>query len=320
MLTTYIHKPCRNQPSACCTTDLEDDCILSPHSAYVTVSLKAGSQSWGCVAMAGLEMHQIVDLERYPIDQLDSPRGASLVDSCRAALDDNALCALPGFVFPTVVAKMARQAEALLATSYRYDAPRMAYYPDGKEWPSDHPRAIEHSCRYHQALNYQIPNDSLVRTVYLWPQLSEFVRLVLGYETLFRSDCPHLALTVQFAGDGDQNGWHFDGNDAVFSLLLQEPSAGGAFEYAPYIRSSSEENYEAVARVVADPDTHAVRPPISAGTFTLFKGDLSLHRVAPVAGDRRRIIALFSYDREPGQVFPQYYIEELHGYQQGVCA
>ncbi len=270
--------------------------------------------------MVGLEMHQIVDLERYPINQLDSRRGEALIAACKEALESKALCTMPGFVFPDVVAEMARRVQALLPTAYRYDAPRMAYYPDGKEWPSDHPRSIEHPCRYHQTLNYQIPNDSLVRKIYLWPQLSEFVRQVLGYETLFRSDCPHLALTVQFAGDGDQNGWHYDGNDAVFSLLLQEPSAGGEFEYAPYIRSSSEENYEAVACVVADPDTHAVRPQISAGTFTLFKGDLSLHRVAPIAGGKRRIIALFSFDREPGQVFPQYYIEELHGYEQGLCA
>ena len=32
----------------------------------------------------------------------------------------------------------------------------------------------------------------------------------------------------------------------VFSLLLQASEAGGQFEYAPFIRSESEENYAAV--------------------------------------------------------------------------
>jgi hypothetical protein len=48
------------------------------------------------------------------------------------------------------------------------------------------------------------------------------------------------------------------------------------------------------------------------GNLTVFKGDLSVHRVTPVTGEKRRIVALFSYDRNPGTTFPQDYIEELH--------
>jgi len=42
--------------------------------------------------------------------------------------------------------------------------------------------------------------------------------------------------------------------------------------------------------------------------------DLSLHRVRPVVGERKRkrIVALFSYDRDPGMVFDQSYVDELH--------
>ena len=55
----------------------------------------------------------------------------------------------------------------------------------------------------------------------------------------------------------------------------------------------------------------ARRPALAPGSFTLFKGDLSLHRVSEIEGEHRRIIALFSYDRRPDQVFEQSYIEEL---------
>ena len=36
-------------------------------------------------------------------------------------------------------------------------------------------------------------------------------------------------------GAGDELGWHFDANDGVVSLMLQEAGAGGAFEFAPFV-------------------------------------------------------------------------------------
>ena len=100
----------------------------------------------------------------------------------------------------------------------------------------------------------------------------------------------------------------------VFSLLLQEPEAGGVFEYAPFLRGQDDENYSGVARVVANPQHEAQRPAMGLGDFNVFMGDLSLHRVTPVRGARDRIVALFCYDQRPGQVFDQSYIEELKGY------
>jgi hypothetical protein len=54
-----------------------------------------------------------------------------------------------------------------------------------------------------------------------------------------------------------------------------------------------------------EPDT-AVRPAMAAGTFALFKGRRSCHRVSPVGPTSRpRMIALFSYDEQPDMVFPE---------------
>ena len=44
---------------------------------------------------------------------------------------------------------------------------------------------------------------------------------------------PLINVTVTYMGDGDQQGWHFDDNDFVVSLLLQRPDQGGEFEYVP---------------------------------------------------------------------------------------
>ena len=105
---------------------------------------------------------------------------------------------------------------------------------------------------------------------------------------------------------------YYDQNDGVVTILLQESDLGGHFEYAPYIRSADDERYEAVARLFAEPDNVAQRPPMKAGTFALFKGSLSLHHVMPVGVTRQpRIIVLLSYDQRPDQVFGQRYIDHL---------
>lgn len=120
-----------------------------------------------------------------------------------------------------------------------------------------------------------------------------------------------LALTARVAGEGDTDAWHYDTNDIVFSILLQAPTSGGEFEYVPYLRSEHSENYAAVAALFSEPRELAQRPGLSPGDLNLFRGDLSMHRVTPVDGGRRRILALFGYDREPGMTFEQSYIDEL---------
>ena len=99
--------------------------------------------------------------------------------------------------------------------------------------------------------------------------------------------------------------------EIVSPQICTVPEGGGEFEYAPYIRSHDDENFDGVNGVVDDPQDNAQRPGMGLGDFNVFMGDLSLHRVTPVVGARRRIVALFCYDRDPGMVFDQSYIEEL---------
>lgn len=261
--------------------------------------------------MAAIE--QIIDLESYPVDRPDLPRYRDLLARGRTALERSALFAMPQFLHAEAVPRMAAELERLLPQSTRYERPRNAYtlVETDNDWPREHPRNLMHPCSYNQVLNYQISNDSALRQVYYWQPLTDFLRILCGYDSFFRSDCPHLALSAKIAGPGDTDGWHYDSNDVVFSLLLQAPEAGGQFEYAPFIRSETEENYADVTRLCQDPQRYARRPAMAPGDLTVFKGDLSMHRVTPVEGGRRRIVALFCYDRNPGTTFDQWYIEEL---------
>ena len=260
-----------------------------------------------------IEINQIIDLERYPIDRPEDSRYRRLLEQGQEMLRSQSLFTMPGFVRAERVVPMAKELLELRSQSVRYDRPRNAYDygSENQDWPEDHPRKQVHPCAYNQILNYQISNDSQLKDIYYWQPLTEFLRRLCGYDAFYRVECPYLALTSKIAGEGDTDGWHYDSNDVVFSLLLQAPDAGGQFEYSPNIRSENEENYAAVAELFADPDRHALRPAMAEGDFNIFRGDLSMHRVTAVEGQRNRVVALFCYDRNPGMRYQQWYIEQL---------
>jgi hypothetical protein len=269
-------------------------------------------------------VNQLIDLDRYPIDQLESDAGHDLINICHNNLSTQAITSLPEFIRPSAISKMAEEAQGLIDQAHRYDQPRAAFYehpnhhhraPDGDDWSML--RSKRHPNRYYQILNYQIPNNSNLRAIYLWPKLTEFVRRVLDVDNLYPSVCPHLALTMKVAFEGDLDGWHYDPNDGVITLMLQPSESGGEFEYAPYIRNEQEENYSGVKRLFDSPGNEAQRISLEAGTLTLFNGRYSMHRVRPIGPTKQpRIVAIFSYDQRPDMVFSQDYVDMLRSFPQ----
>jgi hypothetical protein len=256
-------------------------------------------------------LSDIVDLTRYPLHEADSPVVAALLREGRETLAADALFTMPGFVLPQASEAMAAELEARVPMAPRYEVEREIYAYEPETGAADHPRNARHACRYHQVLNHQISNESPLRRVFIWEPLREFLRRLMGYETFHRSECPHLALTAKVAGPGDTDGWHYDGNDVVFSVLLRQPGAGGLFEYAPNLRSEGDENWDGLAAVLAGRNDTVRRASLAVGDLNVFQGDRTLHRVTPVEGDTWRIVGLFCYDREPGTNFGEAYIEEL---------
>jgi len=263
--------------------------------------------------MAGPQ--DLVDLDRYPIDRPESAEGAALVARLRRDLDETALALLPGFLRPEAVAGMAAEASALAPGAHYRDKLRTPYgWMDNAGFPEDHPRRALHKNRGGTLTRDMFAEAGPILSLYLWDPLTELVRRALGFEALFRSDDRWLSLEVHVEGEGDQLAWHYDTNDGVVSLLLQEPDRGGRFEYVPFIRDEEDENYAEVARVFSGTSTLVRQPPMAAGTFVLFRGRRSLHHVSPVGRTAKpRLIALFSYDRRPGMVFPEATVRSVIG-------
>ena len=257
------------------------------------------------------DLADVVDLERYPIVDLRTAAAERLVRQSQADVDESGLCLLPGFLRPEAVETMVSEAESSRASAFFKDYLFPVYYDreaaESTDLPAGHPRR-HRSPNTCGAIGYDMfPLDSPIRQLYESPSLTSFLSAVLRRDVYPCAD-PLIGLVLSVTGDGQELGWHFDGNDFVVSLMLRPSGQGGEFEYAPHIRSPEDENYDAVSRVLGGSRDDVISVALQPGTLALFRGQRSLHRVAPVAGPRERLIALFSYDSQPDMV----YSDEVH--------
>lgn len=254
-----------------------------------------------------MHLAQMLDLERYPITAIGQSVGRTLVAECHRRLEEHSICLLPGFIRAGALQALIDESATLAPEAYRTDRLRTPYsWRCNTGFPPDHPRSALHPNRLGGILGRQFPQEALLRRLYEWSPLTEFVRQVLGFETLYPCVDPHVSFTIHVMEEKDELAWHFDTNDGVVSLLLEQADTGGDFECAPYIRSEDDENYAAVTRLFRGDTSLCVRPDMPRGTFVLFNGRRSCHRVTPVGPTRRpRTIAIFSYDEQPGMVFDE---------------
>jgi hypothetical protein len=240
----------------------------------------------------------LVDLERWPIADLDAPAARAVVAAARHELETTGLCLLPGFLTERARHAMAAEVEARVAEAYRRDV----WFGLGTGYRGTSASADGRSCRYAMralACDRLDPAGPL-RTLFGWDGLTALIGALIG-ERLYPSADPLASLSVTILEPGDEHGWHYDENDVVISLLLQSAKSGGHFELLPGCRDQADAR-AVEDRVLAGETGGLVRPAVDAGTLSLFRGRRSLHHVSPVEHGRR-LIALFSYDRRPGMVF-----------------
>ena len=254
-----------------------------------------------------MSARDLVNTDLYPIDSPSDDRRAALIARCRAELAEHALCLLPHFIRPERLARMIEEMRALESQRLHLERAGTVYpWMDNSGFPEDHPRSTLFISRFDYLITDRVPETSLIRQLFYWDPLTEFVRECLGFETLYRSACPTESIQCNYMREGDVLSWHFDTNDGVVSLLLDCADQGGHFQVAPYVREEGDEHYDLVARAF-DLDPEVVRQPeMRPGTFVLFNGRRSVHRVSLVGKTSRpRMVVLYSYDRHPGMVFTQ---------------
>ncbi|MEM7124482.1 MAG: 2OG-Fe(II) oxygenase, partial [Pseudomonadota bacterium] len=251
-------------------------------------------------------MHDILDLDRYPLDQPGSEGYATLVERCRRALDTDGLFNLDGLVRESVLdGIVAEVAPYLRDYAFTHSRRHNIYFlPEVDGLPRSHPALTEFDTVNHTVCADQIP-ESMVCRIYEWPPLAAFLADVMEKPVLYTMADPLARANVMAYHDGEALNWHFDRSEFTTTLLLQAPDAGGDFQYRQGLRSDSDPNYDGVANLLEGRDRAVTTLPLAPGTLNVFKGKNTAHRVTPVEGDRDRIIAVFSYYEDAGVMFSE---------------
>ena len=225
----------------------------------------------------------------------------SFVPEGRAQMQATGACEIPAFVRPEALPAFTDDARRLAPQAHRSGGLGTVYlgFPD-ESFPGDHPQQWLGQYDVGAVAYDLFPDDSPMRRLYEWPELTRFVAAILGLDEIYPYADPLGALNLAVMTDADQLQWHFDQTDFVVSLAVQDADTGGDFEVAPKIRTGDEEHYDEVARVLAGERDRIVTLPMTPGTLLVFAGRYSLHRVSPIGGDTPRLVGLFGYDTKPG--------------------
>jgi hypothetical protein len=243
---------------------------------------------------------ELVDLDRYPLFDLDGPLAASVIANARTQLADVGFVELEGFVHPAGVAQLVNDAEQLAGRAHHSVGVGTAYLElPPADLPDDHPRRWKGRFGVQVVAYDVIPHLSPLRRLYESDRVLELIARIVGEQTLYRYGDPFGALNLAVMGDDDELQWHFDQTDFVVSLAIQSASTGGDFEVAPFVRAEGRDAYNEVAAVLNG--THVgvelvTTVAMNPGTLLVFMGRNSVHRVSPISGNRLRHVGLLAYD------------------------
>ena len=257
-------------------------------------------------------MNQLLDLERFPLDDLASALGQTLIERCQQELVDRGTFSLAGFIRPQVLAQCVAEVQPVFeAAAFMHKRSHNVYFKDSiAGLPADHPALRRFETAGLTICADQIPGSAVCR-IYEWPPLVNFLAIAMGKTRLFPMADPLARANVMAYRTGEAINWHFDRSEFTTTILLQSPEGGGEFQYRSDLRSEGNPNYDGVARFLADPASEVQMLPQAPGTLTVFKGKYAAHRVTPVEGARVRIVAVYSYYERSGVLFSE---EERRGF------
>ncbi|MFC5143531.1 hypothetical protein [Streptomyces aureoversilis] len=251
------------------------------------------------------EVESLIDLDGYPVHELDRGAGRAMVEAARRTFDDTSLVVLDGFLRPAAVRRITEQSLADAARQgYRFTGSNNVYL--GTEPTAGRSAELDRTYTKTTPAFDRIDSTSPLKALYGWEPLAQFIEAVVG-RPVHRSADPLGAVTVHLHHDGDEQDWHFDVSEYTVVLHLHAPQAGGVLQYVPRSRTQLTQNHRALREIAAGRRHALTRDlPTVPGTFVLHAGRVSMHRVTPVHGPDPRISATLSYNISPGLRLNEY--------------
>ena len=235
------------------------------------------------------------------------------VAQARADLAATGAAVLPAFVDQATVDTMLAEVEPALTQAFFKPKVHNVYLvADDPALPDDHPRNAKVTTTS-ATLAYDLVPDGALRQLYLLQGFRDGLASILSFEALHPYADPLAGLNVLTYPTGAETGWHFDNANFVVTLMLRPAEAGGDYQYLPFSRSDTDEGFKAVSRMLAGDTDGLLSLHQSAGDLVIFRGRHTRHRVTPVASGQPRIVAVFSYDPEPGKMLHEETRRKFYG-------
>lgn len=252
-------------------------------------------------------LEKVVDLDRYPLDELNSAAGQRLSKEINQIFYQEGLAVLEGFIRPQALAEAVKEVTSLMPLAHHQHVVGNAYLSSiDVSLPEDHAQRLTDSTQLGAIANDQVSEDSLIKQVYLLPEVTQFIQGIIDRGPIYKYACALSSFNYTVMQAGDKLRWHFDQSDFVVSIPIQAAGVGGDFEYVKNIRSATDENFAAVKKLLLGDMTGVQKAVTPAGSLVLFQGRYTIHRVTQVQGNIPRLGALLSYANQPDIVGTDY--------------
>ena len=132
--------------------------------------------------------------------------------------------------------------ESISKIEYAYFNPKehnVYLKPGDNSFPKDHPRNINVFSSKGCITDDIISKQSPLRVIYNSLIFKHFISVVTGQEKLFPYEDKLSSINIHYARKGEELGWHFDNSSFAITLMINDVSIGGEFEYTKPLRGSS---------------------------------------------------------------------------------
>ena len=261
-----------------------------------------------------IDINQIINLEKYPINDIGSLKYKELTNYTRKQLNEDGCCVLHNFIKPDSIRRMKDEVDRNLSKIYFTSDKHNPYFTkDDKTLHEKHPKRI-FSVRQSGYLNSNdLEKDSDLNKFYDLEEMLKFVSDSLEVFPLYTWADPLGKNPYSVMHTDHYFPWHFDGNEFTLSVLIQKAEKGGFFEYAPDIRTKDNENFEEVAKALKGDRTRVKSLDLKPGDLQIFKGRFSMHRVTKIEGKTSRYIALPCYVKDPLKINKPEHSKQVYG-------
>ncbi len=266
--------------------------------------------------MTAVQLHELIDLDRYPIDRPDSDAYGAVVEHAREGLRAEGCAVIKDLVRPDARSRLGQEIWDRKATTHYSTQVINPYFHFNRsdEWPDRHPMNT-----FRERSSGFIPGDSwedstAMRVLFEHRNLTSFLADCLEIDELHPYADPLAGLTANILDPGQQFTWHFDTNEFAVTVLVEQADEGGEFEYVPAIRSHNDEGFDHIQHVLEGGRDGVRTLDLRPGDMQIFRGRYSLHSVSRVGENSRpRHAAIFAYTEKPGVIGRLERTEQLFG-------